>query len=314
MEATREASLETSCDSAAALAASLFRPVDDVPNIGIEGHQEVSSWGESSRKGSSQLWIYRSVASGFEVEISENEEFGIGGKVWVVSVDLCRTLERLLPRGLAQCRVLELGAGCGLVGLVLASTGHSVLLTDTPSMQPHLNANVEANRSALGVSISVEADVLAFGNDVDSATVARSGPYDLIVGADITFLHHIRTSLIHTLLQLCSPATVVVLGHTSRAPDTIEQVIEEFSEFFEVGAPLHKGLVEDPFELQNKTRETVVLALRRKEFLTARPFGDQRSDLPEQEDRACACEVCGSPIGFSKRERCAVCPACLAAF
>ena len=132
------------------------------------------------------------------MSIEQNrEDFGLGGQVWNVALQVCRALERYLPRGPPDCRVLELGAGCGLIGLVLAYMGHNVLLTDTPAMQSHLHANLEINNSKLESRIPAAVDILAFGNSADTANIAKSGPFQLIVGADITFLPHIRKESHH---------------------------------------------------------------------------------------------------------------------
>eukprot|EP00927_Polykrikos_kofoidii_P062028 TRINITY_DN56856_c0_g1_i2.p1 TRINITY_DN56856_c0_g1~~TRINITY_DN56856_c0_g1_i2.p1 ORF type:complete len:239 (+),score=26.08 TRINITY_DN56856_c0_g1_i2:67-783(+) len=169
------------------------------------------------------------------LDVLQRPKFGIGGRVWEVSLLLVRVLEHILPRNVSpqrdvsssgqqpfiasmlppRCRVLELGSGCGLVGLVLASLGHDIVLTDTPAMQPLLRANITAwtdgscrgvPRNAVSQSSEVQgerstmasrvgaavADILAWGDTSDALRVAARGPFDIIVGSDVTYLKHVR--------------------------------------------------------------------------------------------------------------------------
>ena len=73
--------------------------------------------------------------------------------VWDGADVLARYLERThLPLGKSPNHILELGAGCGLVGIAagcLCPTA-SVTLTDLPAALPQLRANIDRNRAVLG--------------------------------------------------------------------------------------------------------------------------------------------------------------------
>ena len=71
---------------------------------------------------------------------------GFASTVWDSSIVLARAAEAWAVRGL---RCIELGAGCGLVGLALAVLGAHVTLTDTPDNLPLLEANVAHAAHAL---------------------------------------------------------------------------------------------------------------------------------------------------------------------
>ena len=71
---------------------------------------------------------------------------GFASTVWDSSIVLARAAEAWAVRGL---RCIELGAGCGLVGLALAVLGARVTLTDTPDNLPLLQANVAHAAHAL---------------------------------------------------------------------------------------------------------------------------------------------------------------------
>jgi len=87
------------------------------------------------------------------------------------------------------CRVLELGAGIGLVGLALAAAGAEVVLTDLGSAMALLEANVEANmaivQSSGGKAQVVELDWLVDAEQQQAALPC--GGFDLVVGADVLY-------------------------------------------------------------------------------------------------------------------------------
>eukprot|EP00978_Attheya_sp_CCMP212_P009236 scaffold21809_cov52-Attheya_sp.AAC.3 len=89
-------------------------------------------------------------------EMANNlEEDGTGLNVWDGAILLAKYLEARPNKVRTECnaikvkgqRVLELGAGCGLVGIVAATLGaREVMLTDLPYALPLLTENVMANQ------------------------------------------------------------------------------------------------------------------------------------------------------------------------
>ncbi|KAJ8600267.1 hypothetical protein CTAYLR_000625 [Chrysophaeum taylorii] len=67
-------------------------------------------------------------------------ENGTGSTVWDAAIVLAKYVDTLDLRGL---RVVELGSGTGLVGLVAAAGGARVLLTDLPECLDFLRANAK---------------------------------------------------------------------------------------------------------------------------------------------------------------------------
>ena len=130
-----------------------------------------------------------------------------GTTLWPTALPLLLHLQGVLPRvqsGLGAnrpLRVLELGAGCGLLGLGLASTcGADVLLTESGvalgdddeagTSLTWLDGNVELNRAvceAQGGRVSTAK--LAWGVDGDIAAIRERHPegFDLVVASDVMY-------------------------------------------------------------------------------------------------------------------------------
>ena len=148
-------------------------------------------------------------------------------------------------------RILELGAGTGLVGLVTSKVVHAIhsnysdsptpeiVLTDFhPIILENLTRNVESNTMLQSqVSVNVERlDWEAFSKSEEDASPNLSTPFDLIFGADIIYeAQHavwIRDCLIKLLRRNPSSAFHLVIPlrktHTQES-ETIEKVFSRES-------------------------------------------------------------------------------------
>lgn len=147
--------------------------------------------------------------------IVKNERKTIASILWNASLCLSRLLEHKFPLdaehkdgGLIGRRVVELGAGTGLVSLVASRLGATVACTDLPPALPLLRENVAANARP-GAPGSVEVMPLAWAfTSLDEL----KGP-DYIVGADIVYYPGAALALLSTLFQLCADHTVVYLSY-----------------------------------------------------------------------------------------------------
>ncbi|KAH7297627.1 hypothetical protein KP509_25G004200 [Ceratopteris richardii] len=101
-------------------------------------------------------------------------------------------------------RVLELGAGTGMVGILCATLGAHSILTDLPHVVPNLQHNAMLNQdvvSGSGLGGSIEVRTLRWGERADVDDVTGS-PVDLIVASDVVYYDHLFEPLLCTLKWL----------------------------------------------------------------------------------------------------------------
>ncbi len=177
-----------------------------------------------------------------EVLIAEGNADTIdsGARIW----DSGRALSKWMAVYLQQQdqsqprRILELGAGTGIVGLTAAGFGESttVVLTDQSHMIPLLEENIRLN----DLQHKARAVQLEWGTDsrevvpMVSETAASSMPlFDIVCGSDILYSPDNFSLLLETLCQVCTPAvTEVVLAYPRRFTEDI--FCEAAVEWFEV--------------------------------------------------------------------------------
>jgi methyltransferase-like protein 23 len=146
--------------------------------------------------------------------ISHDEEVGFlrgetttrrpyGIVLWPAAIALAN---ELAARAVAGKRILELGAGTGLPGIVAASLGARVVQTDRQELVLHVcKQNAERN----GVT-SIEhrtADWTAWGD---------TERYDLIIGSDILYAEAVHPHLRHIFATNLAPGGTLLLADPFR--------------------------------------------------------------------------------------------------
>ena len=146
------------------------------------------------------------------VQQNKDIEDSTGGIVWETSFLLATYLER---RSLCAPRsaVLEVGAGCGMLGLVLAAHGCRVVVSEASEAMANLTRNVAAVKAQQGSALRVEARLLRWdvASDVESAAASAEAPFDLVVGTDVFFSPELVEPLLQTIAAVCHRDTVVFL-------------------------------------------------------------------------------------------------------
>ncbi|GLJ27336.1 hypothetical protein SUGI_0536510 [Cryptomeria japonica] len=100
-------------------------------------------------------------------------------------------------------KVLELGAGTGMVGIAAALLGAHVTITDLPHVLPNIEFNASVNEEPLqaskqGGSVCVKA--LRWGEEEDVVEVGHN--FDLILASDVVYHENLFDPLLLTLKWL----------------------------------------------------------------------------------------------------------------
>ncbi|KAJ4781495.1 Methyltransferase-like protein [Rhynchospora pubera] len=160
-----------------------------------------------------------------------------GAVMWDSGVVLAKFLEHAVDSGqlvLKGTRVVELGAGCGLAGIVAALLGADVVLTDLPDRLKLLKKNVDENIGDGPPRCSARVDELTWGDDIDSALVEPSHP-NFVIGSDVIYNEEAVNDLLTTLKQLCGPHTTILLAGELRNDVVLECFLEAAMEEFTIG-------------------------------------------------------------------------------
>ena len=129
-----------------------------------------------------------------------------GSTVWGGGVVLQRYIEGLGADFWQGKRVIELGTGTGLGGISAARLGASVLATDRDGEVLQL---AEMNARANGASDRFGTSLLEWGpapSDGGAAEPAYAQPWDVVIGADLTYNREAWPLLVETLQRLGAPA------------------------------------------------------------------------------------------------------------
>ncbi|GJQ69225.1 hypothetical protein Trydic_g6374 [Trypoxylus dichotomus] len=150
-----------------------------------------------------------------ELILHQKLEGDVGCVVWDAGIVLAKYLEELYkrdPQFLQGINVLELGAGLGPVGLVAASLGANVMLTDLSEAIPLLRFNINKNKSLCRGS--VRCAILKWGENIDFGYIPGK-----ILLADCVYYKESIDSLIKTLKYYAGRDTEIILAQELRESD-----------------------------------------------------------------------------------------------
>ena len=148
-----------------------------------------------------------------ELVIQEDSAGGVGGSVWDAALSL---FEEIQDRGAAGelqgRRLVDLGAGTGVLGLCAAAHGAAeVLLTDRFDTVALLRFNSALNAEAAGGR--VECRELEWGSGQEAGL---RPPFDLVVASECIYNMRYAPALLETINALSGAATTVLFAYASR--------------------------------------------------------------------------------------------------
>ncbi|KAL8091385.1 uncharacterized protein LOC141688904 [Apium graveolens] len=154
---------------------------------------------------------------------------GISFKLWPAATTLVSLLDNsafsslFQPSSSKPLRLLELGSGTGIVGIAAAAIlGTHVTITDLAHALPNLKFNAEANSKTIGGNAGkLEVAALSWGDDQDMEAVNSQADFDIIMGSDLVYHHHLFDPLLRTLRffllgDQVNKDRVFVMAHSKR--------------------------------------------------------------------------------------------------
>ncbi|KAF7442694.1 Methyltransf-16 multi-domain protein [Pyrenophora tritici-repentis] len=138
------------------------------------------------------------------------------------NTDMARALLPTPPT--STFRILELGTGCGMVGITLAQIlpYAKVLLTDLPLAQDIAQRNIDQASQAQSLSLRFLA--LDWDVDLPSQLPPASLSVDLVIAADCTYNADSSPSLVRTLVRLAESSPNVIVAIAMKMRHSSEQV------------------------------------------------------------------------------------------
>ncbi|PQE23952.1 hypothetical protein CJF32_00006786 [Rutstroemia sp. NJR-2017a WRK4] len=153
------------------------------------------------------------------LKLHEDLSKGCGGQLWPAGMVLAQHMLRYHKDMLKDARILELGAGGGLVGLAVAFSGdlhHPLLLTDMDAMFELMKKNITLNE----LDSHVVPLILNWGEPLPEEVVNVKP--NVILAADCVYFEPAFPLLLQTLgelLELCQDAVIYFCFKKRRRAD-----------------------------------------------------------------------------------------------
>ncbi|XP_054829454.1 protein-lysine methyltransferase METTL21C isoform X2 [Eublepharis macularius] len=190
--------------------------------------------------------------AGHQITIQESIE-NFGAIVWPGALALCQYLESDQQEIiLKDKKLIELGAGTGLVSIVASILGAFVTATDLPEVLENLEFNITKNTRGMNIH-KPEVRELTWGENLSEDFPKRTHHYDFIVATDVVYHHTALDQLLDTISYLCQPGTSLLWANKFRFStdyDFLDKLgnifnITQLAEFPESNVKLFKGTMRE---------------------------------------------------------------------
>ncbi|KAI8511752.1 methyltransferase [Branchiostoma belcheri] len=173
----------------------------------------------------------------WESDVGEETDLAIGKRLWPGGVAFAEFLEsENFNMSFEDKKVIELGAGTGLVGIALSFLGADVTLTDLPDIISYTEENVLLNTVDNDTPLckyTPQVRPLTWG--LDLAAYPRNNPrYDYVIGMECVYIEPVFDDLIATIKHLSTENTVILIGYHVRIKKREEKFRKLFFENFDV--------------------------------------------------------------------------------
>ncbi|XP_035677136.1 protein N-lysine methyltransferase METTL21A-like [Branchiostoma floridae] len=149
----------------------------------------------------------------WERDVGENTEEAIGKRIWPGGEAFAEYLESG-ELSLEDKKVIELGAGTGLVGIVASLLGADVTITDLPDILPCTAENVTSNTMEGQSCVRP----LTWGKNL-AAFPTYGVHYDYVIGIEVVYIEDVFQDLITTIKYLSDKDTRILIGYQIRVKE-----------------------------------------------------------------------------------------------
>ncbi|XP_078089685.1 EEF1A lysine methyltransferase 3-like [Mustelus asterias] len=134
-----------------------------------------------------------------------SSNLGISAIIWEAGLVLCQYFEQE-KISFAGKKVIELGSGTGIVGILAVLLGGDVTLTDQSTVLNQIKFNITNNVPVVNQQLA-KVSALLWGENQDQFPT----DYDFILGSDIVYSSRDYPALIKTLQHLSNQNTVIYI-------------------------------------------------------------------------------------------------------
>ncbi|KAL1282909.1 hypothetical protein QQF64_001712 [Cirrhinus molitorella] len=199
---------------------------------------------------------------GQEITIQESID-SYGATIWPAALALCRFLET--PQGrqhidLLDKSVLELGAGTGLLSVVITLLGAKLTATDLPEILSNLRCNLNRNTRGRRRHEPLIAE-LYWGHKLDETFPRSTHKYDYVLATDVVYHHDFLAELLVTMRHFCQAGTTLVWANKVRYASDLG-FIDNFLRYFEItlleeldDVRIYVATIKTPEEESNQVQE-----------------------------------------------------------